>query len=68
MRIDVSDCEDHSNPVFNKTFLLSSFQCRDNDYEAPEEGEAAGGQYECEYDDDNGNPAGDQQSDKMTST
>ena len=62
----MSDGNDHRNPVFNKTFLLSSFQCRDNDDEAPEEGQAAEGEHECEYDDDNCHPGGDQQSDKIT--
>ena len=64
----VNDGEDHRNPVFNKTFLLSSFQCRDNDVEAPEEGQTAEGRHEREYDDHNSHPEGDQQSDKITST
>ena len=54
--------------MFNKTFLLSSFQCRDNNDEAPEESQAAEGRHEREYDDDDSHPEGDQQSDKITST
>ena len=56
------------NDVSDQTFLLSSFQCRDNGVEAPEEGQAAEGRHEREYDDDNSHPEGDQQSDKITST
>ena len=67
-RNDVSDGEDHRNPVFNKTFLLSSFLCRDNNVEAPEEGQTAEGRHEREDDDDDSHPEGDQQSDKITST
>ena len=54
--------------MFNKTFRLSSFQRSDNDDEAPEEGQAAEGRHEREYDDYDSHPEGDQQSDKINST